>query len=446
MNIKKIPLFLSAIALFTASAFSQTIQPTRVGPVSQYGKLITGKNSAGEGRIYGSCQGVVDGAEVQVRGMSLYWSLLSEATEFWTETAVTTMVNSMNIQLIRASMATGSEDWSGPYKGYAVDAQNQKNLVSAVVEAAIKNDIYVIIDWHSHEAHNQTQSAQGFFSEMAQKYGSYDNVIFELYNEPKDIEWATIKNYANQVIPKIREYSNNLILVGNRSWDQHPEEVIGNEVTDSQNNTAYTLHYYAMSHCVSGTYSWGGSCEGANGEKAIKAGLSLFISEWGTVSADGSGTPGTSENKTWQDFADKYKLSWANWSASKINEGASAFTSSATASNLQYSSSGNIVKGYLATNPTSYTACKDIQPDQSDSTERIGTFAEKSSLELDIVGNTVQLKNFKNPEIHVYDVQGHSMLSAKAASLSLKRLSAGLYIVRVNDGEKSLVKSVRVNR
>lgn len=51
-------------------ASAQTITPTRVGPVSQYGQLMTGKNAAGEGRIYGSCQGVKDGAEVQVRGMA----------------------------------------------------------------------------------------------------------------------------------------------------------------------------------------------------------------------------------------------------------------------------------------------------------------------------------------------------------------------------------------
>jgi endoglucanase len=46
---------------FVGSAFA-TIQPTRVGPVSQYGALQAGKNSAGEGRIYGIVQGVIDGA------------------------------------------------------------------------------------------------------------------------------------------------------------------------------------------------------------------------------------------------------------------------------------------------------------------------------------------------------------------------------------------------
>ena len=33
------------VSALTATAFAQTITPTRVGPVSQYGQLITGKTS-----------------------------------------------------------------------------------------------------------------------------------------------------------------------------------------------------------------------------------------------------------------------------------------------------------------------------------------------------------------------------------------------------------------
>ena len=259
---KKFPIcaILSSLALCSSIAAAQSITPTRVGPVSQYGQLMTGKNSQGKGRIYGSCEGVKDGAEVQVRGMSLYWSLLPKATEFWTEEGVSTMVRDMNIQIVRAAMATGSEDWwgckdgsescgddkSAHITGYASDPEFQKNLMKTVIEAAIKNDIYVIIDWHSHNANEQTESAKTFFKEMAQTYGQYDNVIFELFNEPTDIAWSVIKNYANQVVPVIREYSDNLILVGNRQHDQNPQEAIGNTV--SGENIAYTFHYYANSH------------------------------------------------------------------------------------------------------------------------------------------------------------------------------------------------------
>ena len=262
---------LALVSALTATTFAQTITPTRVGPVSQYGQLMTGKNSQGKGQIYGSCEGVKDGAEVQVRGMSLYWSLMPQAVEYWSEEGVSTMVRDMNIQIVRAAMATGNEDWSNGYKGYGSDPTTQMNLMKTVVEAAIKNDIYVIIDWHSHNANEQTNSAKDFFSKMAQEYGKYDNVIFELFNEPTDVSWNTIKTYADQVVSAIREHSDNLILVGTPRWDQNPHAPIGNEVNDPKKNTAYTLHYYANSHCWSGSYdwsdpTWGGDCEGTKGE------------------------------------------------------------------------------------------------------------------------------------------------------------------------------------
>ena len=105
---------LATLAVLGAVTAAQAadITPTRVGPVSQYGQLMAGKNSQNKGQIYGSCEGIKDGAEVQVRGMSLYWSLMDEALEFWSEEGVTSMVNDMKIQIVRAAMATGKEDWT----------------------------------------------------------------------------------------------------------------------------------------------------------------------------------------------------------------------------------------------------------------------------------------------------------------------------------------------
>ena len=340
----------------SSSSVPGALTPNRVGPVSQYGELIAGKNSSGKGQIYGSCEGVKNGAEVQVRGMSLFKSIASDAMDFWTEEGVTTMVNDMNIQIVRAPMAvsTGSwsEEWGGVLlKGYLEGPDNQKSFVKTVVEAAIKNDIYVIIDWQSEENDLLTDDAIRFFKEMAQTYGQYDNVIFELlYEVDGTVEWSTIKNYANRVIEVIREYSDNLILVATPHWSQHVNEPVGKEVTDSKNNTAYVLHYWAGSHSV-GTF-------GPAVETAMSAGLSVFISEWGTTNTNADGSINESESNQWQTFIDTHNLSWTNWSASKRNASSSAFKSSASKTSLQYTMSGDLVKGYLATNPTTYTTCK----------------------------------------------------------------------------------------
>lgn len=430
---------LALAASLATTAFAQ-ITPTRVGPVSQYGQLMTGKNSQGKGQIYGSCEGVKDGAEVQVRGMSLYWSLMPQAVEYWSEEGITTMVNDMKIQIVRAAMATGNEDWQGGYKGYASDPNTQKNLVKTVVEAAIKNDIYVIIDWHSHEAHKQTDAAKNFFKEMAETYGQYDNVIFEVYNEPQQISWSEVKNYANQVIQVIRQYSDNLVLVGNPSWDQNPSDAIGNEVNDSKKNTAYTLHYYANSHNWSGNYDWGGESEGSKGEKAMNAGLSVFVSEWGTADASGGGDPNQSRNQSWQDYVNKHKLSWANWSASYISEGTAAFQNGSSKTSLQYTTSGNLVKGYLATNPTSYKACK--------AEEEVGIKAPAiaGGFNVSLEGKTLNIAG-GNANVEIYSLLGNKFMAVENVSgaLSLASLPSGSYVVRVNakEGGKTMRVQVR---
>ena len=85
---------------------------------------------------------------------------------------------------------------------------------------------------------------------MAELYGSCDNVIFELYNEPTDQNggtWANIKSYAEKVIPKIRKYSGNLILVGTPSYSQRVQDITAIEDI----NVGYVLHFYAASHPLS---------------------------------------------------------------------------------------------------------------------------------------------------------------------------------------------------
>lgn len=438
-HLSKIAL-LSAMALGSTFALAQDITPTRVGPVSQYGQLMTGKNSQGQGRIYGSCEGVKDGAEVQVRGMSLYWSLMPQAVEFWSEEGVSTMVNDMNIQIVRAAMATGNEDWNNGYQGYGSDPNTQMNLMKTVVEAAIKNDIYVIIDWHSHNANEQTEASKNFFKQMAQTYGKYDNVIFELFNEPTDIAWGTIKNYADQVVSVIREYSDNLILVGTPKWDQNPQVAIGNEVNDPKKNTAYTLHYYANSHCWSGTYDWGGTCEGTNGEQAINAGLSVFVSEWGTGTADGGGTPDQGRNQSWQEYINKHKLSWANWSASKISEGTAAFEGSSTKNSLQYTASGNLVKGYLATNPTSYTKCAANNGNET-------PIFVKTDLNFNVTfsGNALHIAGAPMT-VEIYSLKGDKLMAIDNVSgtLSLAKLPVGKYFARIHGKSTNMVRAFQI--
>lgn len=424
---KKVCLFVLVCFAFAAS---------RVGPVSAYGQLQAGKNSSGKGQIYGSCKGVSSGNEVQVQGMSLFWSIADDVgAPFWTADYVSGLVSRQNIQIIRAPMGV-DEDWGAG--NYFTNISRYQGLMNTVVQAAIDNDIYVIIDYHSHKANDNVNNAKTFFKYMAEKWGKYDNVIFEIFNEPTSQDWSTIKNYADQVISTIRQYSDNLIVVGNRSWDQYPNEAASNPINDK--NVAYTFHFYAGTHYT--------GKEGANAVSAMNSGLSVFVSEWGTVNADGGGSV-SGNSSTWLNWMNDHKLSGANWSVSNKNEGASYFNGSA----WNYSESGNWVNTNIFSKlPKSYTACSGT-PIQSSS-----SVAQSSSSALPS-GKTNYIDDFEDGDNYAYtggewyaytdagdkgassftnkanDKDGYDVVLAGSTSGNSTKYVAGLTGVKLSKGE-----------
>ena len=324
---------------------SGNVSKKRVGPVSQYGQLQAGAPSK-TGRIYGSCKGVKTGNEVMVQGMSLFWSIGDEGAKYWTSDIVNGLVSKHKIQLIRGAMGV-DENWGNG--NYFTKTTKYQNMMDQVVAAAIENDIYVIIDYHSHKANDNTDNAKAFFQRMAQKWGGYDNVIFEIFNEPIEQTWSTIKTYANQVIPVIREYSDNLIVVGTPSYSANTDAAVSSPISD--NNVAYTFHFYAGVD----EYRHEITIQGANAEYAMSNGLSVFVTEWGNSGPTGDGSVISTRSADWYDWMKTNKLSGANWAVSDKGEAASYFTTSGA---WNYSTSGNWVnQNIFASLPSTYTTC-----------------------------------------------------------------------------------------
>ncbi len=311
------------------------------GPVNYYGKL-----TAKDGSLYGAKTGTT---KVQLKGMSMFWDKWEEGYNFYKHNVVDSLVSNWKIEVIRMAHGTGTNQ-NGNWQTYD----------DAVIQAAIDNNIYVIIDYHSHTANNEVSEATSFFTYMANKWGSYPNVIFEVFNEPVPAGmWGTVKSYANTIIPVIRNYSSNLILVGNSEYSAHPEEAISNEVTDSGNNVGYTFHFYAGSHFLDGGDYSGYITFRNRIRNAIQAGLTVFVTEWGTTNANGDGAVNASSSDTWLAFLDTYKISWCNWSVSNKSEasaafyGQSAYTNPANWSYSGYSTSGQYVYTKLQANASS---------------------------------------------------------------------------------------------
>ncbi len=272
---------------------------------------------------------------ISLAGNSIFWSNFSEGAKFYNAETVAHAANDWNTSIIRAAM--GVED----SQGYLTNPTREMNKVKAVVDAAIENGIYVIIDWHSHNAELYQGQAIEFFTEMSRLYGQNKNVIYEIYNEPINQSWTTIKNYAEPVIDAIRANDpDNLIVVGTSFFSQRVEEASRNPIDDV--NLAYTLHFYAGTH------------RQELRDEAIRAmnnGIALFVTEWGAVNADGDGGVDREETLRWMEFLQEYKISHANWSISDKAEGASVVASNAGVNgfvNNNLTSTGVFIKDIIS--------------------------------------------------------------------------------------------------
>jgi len=304
-----------------------------------------------------------NGNIVQLRGMSFYWSTEAwNGYKYYNDATVKALVDTWKCTVVRAAYDRNEGNNSG-WAG-----------VQAVIDAAIKYGIYVIIDWHSHTAEAQESAAIQFFKEQATKYKNTPNVIFEPYNEPINgagvaelgtqaaavTTWKKIKPYLQNVTQAIRDAgAQNLVIAGTPYFCQYVNVAAGDQLKDKSGkeftNLAYAFHFYAASHGPEAIYKQNGENAGGMEAEYLQGALGkipLFVSEWGTTHSNGGRDGKTlldEKNTNW--WFDRYinadyHLGSAAWSASDF-EGSSNFAGSASSP----SASGQIVMKILKADP-----------------------------------------------------------------------------------------------
>jgi len=276
----------------------------RLVSVDKQGRTVVER--FGQLRVEGTTLLDQNGRQIQLRGMSSHG--LQWAGKYANENVMRWLRDDWNIQIWRSALYLK--------EGGYITQRSLKFTLEESVDAAIKLGIYVIIDWHVHHDRDPNvykDEALVFFAEMAQKYGSYPNVLYEICNEPNgdDVTWSgSIKPYAEEVIAEIRKYDpDNIIIVGTPSWSQRVDSAALDPIQSP--NIMYTLHFYAGTH---------GQEFMEMTKFAVEKGLPVFVTECGTTQSSGSGGVYEKEFINWLVFLKKYGISWVNWSVTNKGE------------------------------------------------------------------------------------------------------------------------------
>ena len=284
-----------------------------------------------------------DGNTVQLYGMSTHG--IAWFPQYINYDSFRTLRDDWNTNCIRLAMYTAE------YGGYCAggDKEQLKQLVRDGVSYATELGMYVIVDWHilsDCDPNQNKDEAIAFFREMSEAFADNDNVLYEICNEPNSgTSWDSIKSYAEEVIPAIREQKPDaVILVGTPTWSQEIDKAAASPLTFD--NIMYTLHFYAGTHKDDLRNRL---------ETCAQNNLPVFVSEFGMCDASGNGANDFDSTTKWLDLLNKYQISFCCWNLANKDESSSVFKAASTAlsdwTDEDFNESGRWIHDYFRSMP-----------------------------------------------------------------------------------------------
>lgn len=275
---------------------------------------------ASAGRLHVKGTKLVDkkGHEVQLSGVSTHG--LSWYPQYVNDKCFAQLHDKWGANVVRLAMYT--EEYNGYCSGDAKNRSDLKKLIKKGVRLAKKHKMYVIVDWHilsDGNPNSHKKEAKAFFRGMSREFKGYNNVIYEICNEPNNgTSWKEIKSYARSVISTIRKNDKKaVIVVGTPTWSQDVDQAAADPIKGD--NIMYALHFYAATHKTDLRNKM---------TAAINKGLPVFVTEYGICDASGNGVVDKKEADRWIQTMDEYGVSYIAWNLSNKQESSSIIKSS----------------------------------------------------------------------------------------------------------------------
>ena len=184
-------------------------------------------------------------------------------------------------------------------------------VLKPAIDYAASKKLYVIIDHHQiDDATTGTSAADAstFWADIAPKFASYSNVLYEVFNEPIDGSktWAQLKPAVQGWVDTVRDAgAENVIIVPSNSYCQRPGDAASDPPDDPLKNLMYTAHVYPG--------NWNDNFKKQVATAVAKA--PVFFTEWGYVLNGSDQNLGTSNASWGPDFRSAVDTNGASWTA-----------------------------------------------------------------------------------------------------------------------------------
>ncbi|WP_251197310.1 glycoside hydrolase family 5 protein [Anaerotardibacter muris] len=303
-----------ALVLAGCAAKEEQSQPAQDSPqATEDATGVVAPSTTGKLQVIGAQLSSQAGDPVQLRGVSthgLSWFPQYVNQEFFTE-----LREDWGVNVVRLAMYTAE------YGGYCTggDKAALEQLVIDGVNYAQNADLYAVVDWHilsDADPNIHITEAKQFFEKISAEFADKDNVIYEICNEPNGATtWGQITAYAETIIPIIRANDPDaVIIVGTPTWSQRIDEAALDPLPFE--NIMYTLHFYAAEHKQDLRERL---------EATVKAGVPVFVTEFGITEASGDGKIDYDSAAAWIKLMDELDVSYICWNLSNKDEASAMF-------------------------------------------------------------------------------------------------------------------------